>query len=201
MHSSTLDDQKKRPLEVKPTFLAPCTVAMMLSLFGAMLVLLVVPFSNVTLGASLFGVLSVSCFYLATGSFRAYYKSVHNLQEQLQSFHIDDAKCLCCSRNHLDSSNSPMVCDREIIVECITNWFGSSENFHECVRSVVFANLSEHLLKSPFPVPKLQMFGGTKHIPLFKQTPMAKCTGVPSGGSYGSSAQGFAKVVLWELSA
>ena len=121
-------------LEIRPTSAACCTLAISVSLFGGMLALLTVPFTNPILGTSLFAILGAVAFYLATDSFRGYQRCIDKLQLQLKSFDMQAAQCYCCSVNHVDPSGSDdMVCDREIISQCISNWFGSVESFHQCV--------------------------------------------------------------------
>eukprot|EP00438_Fugacium_kawagutii_P030369 Skav223252 [mRNA] locus=scaffold2231:570270:571119:- [translate_table: standard] len=154
LRASNLDQVP--PLIIKPTWAAPCTLAIAMSLFGAMLALLIVPFSNPIIGASLFGTLAVVCLHIAAGSVRNYNRCIDKLEVQLKNFDIRDAQCYCCSVDHVDPSHleesNPMICDREVIKQCISNWFGSMDNFHECVHSTVFANLIEQLLNRPFPV-------------------------------------------------
>lgn len=146
-------------LEIRPTSAACCTLAISVSLFGGMLALLTVPFTNPTLGASLFAILGAVAFYVATDSFRGYQRCIDKLQLQLKSFDMQAAQCYCCSVNHVDPSGSDdMVCDREIISQCISNWFGSVESFHQCVHSAVFTNLSEQLQNRPYPASQLICF-------------------------------------------
>ena len=149
----------KWSLEIRPTSAAPCTLAISVSLFGGMLALLTVPFTNPTLGAILFAILGAVAFYIATESFRDYQRCIDKLQLQLKSFDMQAAQCYCCSVNHVDPSGSgDMVCDRAIISECISNWFGSVESFHQCVHSTVFTNLSEQLQNRPYPASQLIFF-------------------------------------------
>lgn len=146
-------------LEIRPTSAACCTLAISVSLFGGMLALLTVPFTNPILGTSLFAILGAVAFYVATDSFRCYQRCIDKLQLQLKSFDMQAAQCYCCSVNHVDPSGSDdMVCDREIISQCISNWFGSVESFHQCVHSTVFTNLSEQLQNRPYPASQLIFF-------------------------------------------
>ena len=162
LHSRELRDgiegteSKSRRLDIRPTWAAPCTVAIAVSLFGAMLALLTVPFSNPIIGISIFGILVAMCFHIAAESLRNYNRCIDKLQFELKSFDIQEAQCYCCSVNHVNPFGpNPMSCDREIIGQCISNWFDSMLNFNECVRSTVFANLIEQLLHGPFPAPLL----------------------------------------------
>ena len=146
------------PLYIRPTWAAPCAVAIALSLFGAMLALLIVPFSNPIVGMNVFAILALICFHIAADSIKNYNRCIDKLQLQLKDFDIQEARCFCCSVGHSDpSTNEPLTCDREIITQCISNWFGSIEVFNDCVHSTVFANLIEQLLHQPFPVSKFTL--------------------------------------------
>lgn len=152
LREGTEGTESKIPrLDIRPIWAAPCTVAIAVSLFGAMLALLIAPFSNPIIGSSIFGVLAVTCFHVAAESVRNYNRCIDKLQFELKSFDMQKAQCYCCSVNHVSSSGPDLVCDREIIGQCISNWFDSMLNFNECVRSTVFANLIEQLLHRPFP--------------------------------------------------
>lgn len=156
LREGTEGTESKIPrLDIRPIWAAPCTVAIAVSLFGAMLALLIAPFSNPIIGSSIFGVLAVTCFHAAAESVRNYNRCIDKLQFELKSFDMQKAQCYCCSVNHVSSSGPDLVCDREIIGQCISNWFDSMLNFNECVRSTVFANLIEQLLHRPFPAPLL----------------------------------------------
>ena len=77
---------------------------------------------------------------------RAYCREVENLSDQLQDFRFDDAVAYCCSVGHIDpDTGSPIVCDREIVRQCIVNWFGSVGEFEATVRTEVLDILYTHL--------------------------------------------------------
>ena len=76
---------------------------------------------------------------------RLYCEWVETAWLQLRSFSLVDAKTHCCSSNHVDETGASIVCDREIILECLRTWFGSEEEFELCVRSQVSLALEQGL--------------------------------------------------------
>ncbi|CAE7767980.1 unnamed protein product, partial [Symbiodinium necroappetens] len=70
---------------------------------------------------------------------RKYYRSLEAIESQLQDFRLRHAECWCCSVNHIHpASGMPIeVCDREIVSQCVTSWFGSEQEFDESVRKKV----------------------------------------------------------------
>jgi len=145
-------DEWTKHLQIRPTVLAPVSIGLSLSLFGFMLALLTIPFANPLFGTCLLLVLGSVVFYVSFASFRAYYRDVEIMQEQLNNFDVAKTKCYCCSANHLTSSGDPLgVCDREIVLNCITTWYGSVEAFESAVQNTVLPALRHQLGHQPFP--------------------------------------------------
>ena len=72
-------------------------------------------------------------FSFVTHALRGYARSVETLQEQLREFKVEHARSACCDHGHEDKS----LCDREVILECITAWYSSLDNFELQVQSKV----------------------------------------------------------------
>ncbi|CAK9014805.1 unnamed protein product [Durusdinium trenchii] len=100
---------------------------------------------------------------------RGYYRSLEASNRKLQQFELRHSFCWCCSVNHLNpASGQPIqVCDREIVRQCVTSWFGSEQEFDHSVRSVVAHALKQQLGCDAFPY--TWMLGSTTPLlwPLF----------------------------------
>ncbi|CAE7773743.1 unnamed protein product [Symbiodinium sp. CCMP2592] len=77
---------------------------------------------------------------------REYCRDVSTMCQQIGHFRIAMAQCYCCSSDHqIDGSDTPMICDRVIILHCIRRWFGSVEAFEEYVQNEVYDLLLDQL--------------------------------------------------------
>ena len=143
-------DSEHSRLLVTPTFMGPCVVATFLGMFLA-----VVPLTTFPLDASFLIPMVFVCVFGAFGAlccahaFRSYFQSVDDLKEKLQSVNLERTRSICCDLNH----EGDMTCDREIVKDCITIWFGSQEAFEDCVRSEVLETLTSELEQSVFTRP------------------------------------------------
>ncbi|CAE7030157.1 cpr6 [Symbiodinium natans] len=138
-------------LLIKPTYLAPSTLVISLCVTLMMLFELLVPFVSVYVVVLKLSLLALSCVTAARLLF-LYYGSVRALKEQLREFRMQDAKCVCCDLGHLDAClGSAVICDREIVSECICTWFGSVDGFESAVRSRVSKALAGQLGQFPCP--------------------------------------------------
>mmetsp|Transcript_67782 Transcript_67782/g.126582 ORF Transcript_67782/g.126582 Transcript_67782/m.126582 type:complete len:578 (+) Transcript_67782:141-1874(+) len=69
-------------------------------------------------------------FMVSIHWFRVYARGLVKLQVQLNTFTVAQAKCFCCSVNHIDpSTGARMFCDKEAVTECIVEWFGGVDDF------------------------------------------------------------------------
>ncbi|CAK8998061.1 unnamed protein product [Durusdinium trenchii] len=124
----------KQVLTIRPTFLGPCSVCAFLGMSLAFLPVTTFPAQRYSLPAiflCVFGTLSICGCSMA---FRGYFRSVERLKEQLQSVKLEQTRSLCCDTNHRDAEGRQVICDREILKECVALWFGSTEAFEETVR-------------------------------------------------------------------
>ena len=76
----------------------------------------------VTLGLS-----CLMCFLALAHVGREFCRNLAQMQQQLFHFSLDNAKCSCCDRDHVNGRGQPVPCDRVIMVRCIEYWFHSRE--------------------------------------------------------------------------
>ena len=74
-----------------------------------------------------------------------YVQSVEAIERHLLHFRVEDAKCHCCSVGHQTQDGERIFCDREVILKCIQNWFGSVKEFEKCVQTTVKDALTHRL--------------------------------------------------------
>lgn len=90
----------------------------------------------------------------------SYSDSSENALRELKKFRLADAKCLCCSLNHMTPKGQKILtCDRELISTCVEQWFGSVEEFEKSVQNHVLRALSRGLggIFIPYPLMLLQV--------------------------------------------
>ncbi|CAE7242784.1 unnamed protein product [Symbiodinium microadriaticum] len=145
--------EKPYILHVKPILLGFIACTTCFGAFGAGVFAVFNPFYDIF---RFWGVLLV--FGAAEGmflvhAFRKYYRSLEAIESQLQDFRLRHAECWCCSVNHIHpASGMPIeVCDREIVSQCVTSWFGSEQEFDESVRSLTARALEQQLGYDAFP--------------------------------------------------
>ena len=80
-----------------------------------------------------------------------HFYSVETMKRELQTFRIAQAQCYCCSVKHVEADGDVIPCDREVMVRCISEWFGSVENFENSVQTRVKDALTQHLGGMCFP--------------------------------------------------
>ncbi|CAE7884077.1 unnamed protein product, partial [Symbiodinium sp. KB8] len=151
---------RKPNLEIRPTILGPCLVSLPLALSCVVVLLLVIPWapleeSGLQLPVAyslwpLFGICAFVFFYFSTVTFRAYFRSVNELETIVRQFTVKDTLCFCCSNDHRAPDGSVMACDRKIVFKCITTWFGSLSNFETRVQEQVARCLDEQLAREVF---------------------------------------------------
>ena len=95
-------------------------------------------------------------FGFVTHALRGYARSVDTLQEQLRDFKVEHARSACCEHGHEDKS---VLCDREIILECIAAWYKSLDSFELHVRTEVRMAIIDQLAHNTFSYQRaLQVF-------------------------------------------
>ena len=126
-------------LMIRPTFLGPCSIAAFLTTCIAMIPVntVPVPFGDTS---NLVPVLAVSVSvanYLAVVTFRRYFESVEVCSQKLRSTSFETVRSACCEKKHSNSQGRDMICDREVVKECINIWWGSQEAFEDFLHSEV----------------------------------------------------------------
>ena len=86
------------------------------------------------------------CFLCLAHVGRTFCCSLDTLQQQLAKFRVEDAKCWCCTVNHVDDqTGETLPCDRDVMLKCIGIWFGSSADFECLVQGHVRTTLLRQL--------------------------------------------------------
>ena len=117
---------------IRPTTLGPCYLLFTMTVWALTIVGDIVPDSDQELMWALQALAVFIGFSGSTFVLRRFFHSVDACRDMLGVFTVRDASCCCCSSNHADNHG---LCDRKIMIECITAWFGSVENFEDAVRS------------------------------------------------------------------
>ena len=89
-------------------------------------------------------------FYPLISTYRKYCCDLESLQRELQEFSLENTTCRCCQVNHVAADGMQMVCDRSILLKCISAWFGSTDKFEQQVRSQVLDHLLQQLSSEIF---------------------------------------------------
>ncbi|CAK9101900.1 unnamed protein product [Durusdinium trenchii] len=154
-------EASQQVLLITPTFLGPCSVALFVGAFMVCLPITTVSttwiskkvitkagFSSLHLSVTLpIGaaiLLVITGGYVLMIAFRSYFRSVEELKEKLQKVSCRTARCSCCDSGH-DIGGVNVLCDRKIVQECVTIWFGSQKDFEHCARTEVLEVLTRGL--------------------------------------------------------
>ena len=143
-------------LKIRPTFVGPCSVAIFLTSSAAMTALTTLPMPEGGAGfASLLPVIGFLACGGVTGwwalmAFRGYFHSLTVLDKKLTSISFEEVRSSCCELNHVNNAGHPMLCDREVVKQCVAIWFGSTAAFEELVRSDFSEIVATELLQNVF---------------------------------------------------
>ncbi|CAK9099109.1 unnamed protein product [Durusdinium trenchii] len=140
-------------LEIRPTFLGPSMLFVFLTIFAGSIGLVLSPVSShdnlmIPIGCGLLAGSAVG--WMAISALRSYFRSIEALEAKLQWATLEGTRCTCCDEAHLDRRGQPMLCDREVVKECLKSWFGSEEEFEKYVRSEVWHAMSLDLQERVF---------------------------------------------------
>ncbi|CAJ1409755.1 unnamed protein product, partial [Effrenium voratum] len=140
-----------RPLMICPTLAGPCAFVGFWIVAGVFVPIAVSPLRHAPLTARVpvmvGAVLVAGCG--AAHVFRGLCRSVEVMQKQLLSLKVAETKCTCCTVHHL-LGGQRLLCDRQVICECMTRWFGSVVDFEQCIRTEVADVVSEKLDRAAF---------------------------------------------------
>ena len=145
-------------LKIRPTFVGPCSVAVFLTCAAAMMALTTLPMPEDPEGrgfSELVPVIGLLAFGAVTGwgalmAFRGYFYSLTVLDKKLKSISFEEVRSSCCELNHVNTAGHPMLCDREVVKQCVAIWFGSTAAFEEMVRSDFSEKVATELLQNVF---------------------------------------------------
>ncbi|CAE7823832.1 unnamed protein product [Symbiodinium microadriaticum] len=160
LHSRNADERKVK-LTIRPTLLGPFFISLPIALSYVMLALTFFPnkdhLEGTDPGFLRYFVLwpSIALFILTGFSWsaiklRAYFRYVQALEQDIGQFVADSSSSYCCTVGHVSEDGKPLTCDRRVILQCITLWFGSIENFEAHVRTDVLQCLQEQLSTEVF---------------------------------------------------
>lgn len=83
--------------------------------------------------------------FLIAAIARNYVAQVINLNEQLKTFSLAEARCFCCSVNHVaPETNQRIRCDRQLVEDVIERWFPQAGSFEHFVRLNVRKRVCQH---------------------------------------------------------
>ncbi|CAJ1449959.1 unnamed protein product, partial [Effrenium voratum] len=146
-------EQSVNRLAIRPTFMGPIALAGCISLVLINAQQIFVPFADRMTGNLVYWLVCMVLFTLAGQVLRSYYRSVETMKRQLAKFRFEETKSHCCTVRHIDViSGQPLLCDRQIIRDCVCRWFGSVESFESCVQTKVPAALGQRLGRFALPL-------------------------------------------------
>ena len=88
--------------------------------------------------------------FLAMMAFRGYFHSLKLLDKKLKATNFDEVQSACCQLGHVNAAGHAMMCDREVVKQCVAIWFGSTVAFEELVRSDVSEIVATELRQNVF---------------------------------------------------
>lgn len=136
---------------VRPTYLGPCVFSLALGMLLTMGIMHFIRWNNLLLAVMIFAGWGYFGFSLAVHAFRHYFESVRVTQRCMANFRIEDALCYCCQKAHRRPDGTKIICDREIVCDCIKRWYGSAAEFEERVQSTISSALTSQLGRHAFP--------------------------------------------------
>lgn len=141
-------DTAKANLVVKPTSIAPATFVIQIG--GVLLLLfeLVLPANDTVFVARIvYAVIWNLAIFLVL---RRFWRNVVIAEDQFRNFRWQDTKCHCCAGDHRSEDGSKIICDRSLLEETITQWFGSVQALEESVRTEVRELFISQVTAFPF---------------------------------------------------
>ena len=136
----------KQVLAIRPTFLGPCSCVLFVGITILMVPMTTLPVGDAQAHISFLGVLPVGLIagYFIVAALRGYFRMVEALKQKMHSFRFESSRAACCDMDHI-CNGCPILCDRQIVKECLSIWFGNEEAFEDYVRSTVAENLATEL--------------------------------------------------------
>ncbi|CAE7542034.1 unnamed protein product [Symbiodinium sp. CCMP2456] len=151
LHGKGPSADAQRHLVACPVFVGP---TLLLGHLGLSILLLAFEFSQLPMipwGTIIICGLCFPCFTALAYVVLEHCRSIDVVQNQVRYFTIEQSLCYCCSCGHTDPlTREPMICDRSILIRCISSWFGSAEQFETLVRHHVMTTLVHQLANNVF---------------------------------------------------
>ena len=150
----TRESGQKAHVIVRPTLLGPGFISIPVALSCMVLGMGFVPTGeknndHAVMWPAMAAIAAV-VFYWSVAKMREFFRSVETLHHELKQFQCEDCLCYCCSIGHATVDGQTLLCDRRILLSCITRWFGSVQAFDSVVRSEVLTCLTEQLASQVF---------------------------------------------------
>ncbi|CAJ1414923.1 unnamed protein product [Effrenium voratum] len=142
-----------KPLVVVPTLLGPVSVAFFLTVLASFIPIIALPLpadDSIAGNVAGFLALGVGGALATVHVLRGFYRSVETMQRQLLSLQLEELKCCCCSIGHVTDDGEAVLCDRQVICECIARWYGSDIDFASHIRTEVVEVITATLEKNTF---------------------------------------------------
>ena len=136
----------KQVLVIRPTLLGPCSCLLFIAAS-----LLTVPRTCLPTGVAFLGMMifGLVCCYSSVAALRGYFRTLETLKGKMRNFSFEQGKSACCDMDHTHDGYQ-IMCDRLIVKECVSIWFGDQESFEDYVRSKVAENLTPQLENAVF---------------------------------------------------
>ena len=136
---------EEQVLVIRPTFLGPCSCIFFMGTLIIFLLLTAWPVHDDALILFVgFQIFLLMCGYFIVIALRSYFRRVQELKEKMRSFSFDHSRSACCEVDHTVDGRE-IICDREMVKECVSIWFGDQEAFEDYVRTKVTNNLAAEL--------------------------------------------------------
>ena len=143
--------ESEQVLVIRPTFLGSCSAAAFIGMFLITLPVTMAPFDVERAYIPASGAIMFAHFsgMFITVAFRAYFRGIETMKEDMSRFSIDRSKSFCCDCGHVEAGNR-FMCDRGVVKRCVSVWFGSEEAFEDCIRSEVVEKVVKRLQHQVF---------------------------------------------------
>ena len=136
---------EEQVLVIRPTFLGPCSCAFFMGTLTVFMLLTALPGHDDALTLFVgFEIFLLISGYFVMAALRSYFRMVQELKEKMRSFSFDHSRSACCDVDHTVYGRT-IMCDREVVKECASIWFGDQEAFEDYVRTKVTDNLATEL--------------------------------------------------------
>ncbi|CAE7222668.1 unnamed protein product [Symbiodinium microadriaticum] len=182
----------QRSLTIKPTVLVPMSFLMATTVVFFLLFETCLPDTDEVafLRIFLFALVQFPNIYL----FQRLWQTIMDAEKQFGSFTWQKTRCRCCSINHRDPEGNAIPCDREILEECIVQWYGSVKQLELSVRTNVRDAFIEQVTRFPLGY---QWLVGVHTVILWGQLdPVAARA---HGGAYSFAASKMITTMAWLL--